>query len=1029
MKLRDKPNIFTVAPGAPFLRVLATALSDGTLVTGFKADGDPLALASATIYVPTRRAARELRTEFARLSGVEAAILPTIRPLGEFDEEFDLAGSDLEPLMPIGREARLAELARMVRQWAGTLQDNVRDLFGSDPLVLPSTSADAIWLARHLADLMDEAEREGADWTKLKDLVPEELANWWQLTLGFMKIVTEHWPRHLAQNRLTDPVANRNFLIRNEAARLNRQASQGPVIAAGSTGSMPATAELLKVISRLPNGALVLPGLDLKLDEGSWRAVGQADKNASVYGHPQFGLYKLLEFCNATRGDVGELGNVSKDIEVRNAAVSLALLPADETGAWSALSGKVNGFDHVCEMVPASETAEALAVSAALREAVEFGHTPAALVTSDRTLARRVAAELERFGIIADDSGGTPLEQTSPASLFSLMLDVSFEVPDPAALLSLLQHPLTSLGVDRKTARRGAETIDLTLLRGSVLPMTADAILQHMHSPKPMEAGKDRTGKWADRFTSDELEAAVDLRNAFCKAIAPLQALKDKSQVNTSEACIASVKAFEAIGIDADAGLSRLYGSEAGEKFAELLRSLCALNNDFCFSPAEWPAVFRAYMNGTSVKPRHGSDPRVFIWGALEARLQEVETVILGGLNETVWPARPTDDPYLSRTMKTTVALEPPERRIGLAAHDFQMLMGHPRVILSRSARRDGAPTVPSRWLQRLHALLGADGTKALHQRGQRYLDWAAQIDGGENTIRLDAPKPKPPLNVRPKHFSVTEIETLRRDPYSIYAKKILGLIPLPELVREADARERGNLFHKILERFVAERQAAPGLLSNLLQIGREEFVAAALPAETHALWWRRFEKTVPALFKIEVERAQAIMRSVIEASSASLPVDGTGVTLSGRADRIDVLNDGTAAIIDYKSGGSSSARQAKILLAPQLPLEAALLRRGAFKDPGALKSSELAYERLKPGGEVSWEPVANDGSKLESAADLGELAWKKLGHILGHYGNADTAYESQVLPASERRAGDYDHLARVLEWSSGPDADDGDAS
>jgi ATP-dependent helicase/nuclease subunit B len=729
VSLRDKPNIFTIAPGAPFLTTLATRLLDGTLVPGFRAGGDPLALAKVTIYVPTRRAARALRSEFAQLSGINAAILPAIRPLGEFDEDFDLSGSGLDLAPPIGREERLIQLAVMVRKWSEALPDAARELFGSDPMVLPATSADAVWLARNLADLMDEAEREGGDWTKLKELVPDDLANWWQLTLGFMQIVTEHWPQHLAQNRLSDHVAHRNQLIRAEAERLAQYGSDGPVIAAGSTGSMPATAKLLKIIARLPNGAIVLPGLDKSLDASAWDAVGQAPENPSVFGHPQYGLRKLIETCQATRDDVVELGNNRADINARNSAMSLALLPADETGAWAGLAGKVSGFEHVCEIAAPSETSEALAIAVALREAVEFGHTPAALVTADRTLARRVSAELERFGIVADDSGGTPLDHTPPAALFSLMLGLAFGTPDPASLLSLLQHPLTSLGKDRKSARRGAEVIDLQFLRGEVLPLDPDAILELLRSPNKQTVKNGRDWKWSHRFETHEIETAADLCLSLAEALEPLRNLQSLELVSVADACLASIKAYEAIGLDAETGLSRLYGGEAGEKFAELLRALYALDGDFRFGPAEWPAVFRAFMSGQSVKPRHGSDPRVFIWGALEARLQNVETVVLGGLNETVWPARPADDPFLSRSMKKGVLLDPPERRIGLAAHDFQMLMGHPRVILSRSARRDGSPTVPSRWLQRLHALLGTDGTKALQLRGRDYLDWAGQID------------------------------------------------------------------------------------------------------------------------------------------------------------------------------------------------------------------------------------------------------------------------------------------------------------
>lgn len=1027
MSLRERANVFSIAPGAPFLKTLADALCQGTLVNSFKDNGDPLALSTVTIYVPTRRAARALRSEFARRSTFGAAILPVIKPLGEFDEDlgfFDETGVSLTFNEPIANEERILQLARLVREWAGKITDNVRDLFGEDPMVLPTTSADAIWLARDLASLMDEVEREGGDWQKLNSIVPDALAGWWQLTLGFMEIVAKHWPEFLQQEGLADPAMHRNLFLKAETERLARKGSTGPVIAAGSTGSVPATAELLGVIARLPLGAVVLPGLDFKLSGEAWDALDEKADAPSVYGHPQFGLKKLLGKFGALRGDVIEIGDVETTLQARDKAISAALMPADVTHLWSGLQGLDldAGFAQVCEIVASSESLEALAIAVALREAVEHKAYPAALVTTDRTLARRVSAELERFGIKADDSGGTPLDQTPAAALFQMMLDVVFDTPDPARLLALLKHPLTSLGKDRKHSRRGAEVLEIIAMRGTVVPLDIESMLSVIAAPGTSD-DRDQS-YWNGRYGPQEIELAADVGLALGKSLRQLVDFVESGDTGVAEACRLSVAAFESLGEDGEGSVKALYDGEAGEAFAAHLRALVSVSNDYRFPSRQWPSVYRALTSGQSVKPRLGSDPRVFIWGALEARLQQVETVILGGMNEKSWPTRPSDDPFLSRSMKKSLDIEPPERKIGLAAHDFQMLMGCKRVILSRAARIEGAPSVPSRWLQRLHAVLGEAETKAMQARADKYLHWARGLDLGDKADLAKRPCPTPPLAIRPKRFSVTDVETLIRDPYAIHAKHILGLRPLEDLLRDPDVLERGRLFHKIAEVFVAGRKAAPGTSAELEAVGKELFALEDLPPETEALWWRRFERMIDEFIAFETVRAEQVSSSGVELDSARIPIADTGVTLNGRADRIDVLASGGADILDYKTGSTPSVMQAFQLLSPQLALEAALMARGGFFNGKTLAANDLIYVRLKADGTVKGESVLakKKNADAEGAAALGERAWQKLNDLVRHYLVAEHGYLSRRAPFKSAFDGHYDHLARAQEWSSGGD-------
>ncbi|UVK39439.1 double-strand break repair protein AddB [Mesorhizobium sp. AR10] len=1030
-------RVFSIPPGAPFLPTLAQALLAGQLVPGFRFDGDPLTLADVTIYVPTRRAARALRGAFVDSMGGRSAILPVIRPLGEFDEDeaaFEAEASaaiDLAP--PIAAIERLLLLAPLVRAWKRNLPAHVAAMFDEE-IVVPASAADAIWLARDLARLMDEIETEDSDWTRLADLVTGNLAGWWQVTLDFLGIVTDNWPKLLQEHDRSNPAAHRNALIRLEAARLKRNPPAGPVIAAGSTGSIPATAELLAVVARLPNGAVVLPGLDRMLDDPSFAAIAAPGARPALLGHPQYGLAKLIGKIGVLRADVEEIVEAARPLAIRAALVGEALRPAETTELWVetrirfAAADIAEAFADVTLVEAASERDEAVAIAVALKTAVEEPGQRAALVTGDRALARRVSAELLRFGVVADDSGGTPLANTPAASLLRLALQATFRPGDPVGLLSLLKHPLLALGLERARVRHAAEIVELVALRGGTgrpdiasLPALFEARLAGL-------SGDKRQPFWFSRLTVAGIEGARDLLSRLAYALAPLTTFRGEENADLAMLTQASIVALENLGRGADGSLSELYAGDAGEKLAELLRGLVAVSASFAFAADEWPDVMDALIAPETVKPAQGTDRNIAIWGALEARLQSVDTLVIGGLNEGVWPRKPESDRFMSRLMKTGIDLEPPERRIGLAAHDFQMAMGAKKVVLARSARAGDAPAVPSRWLQRILTFTGKEHAAVLRRRGDELLAWARALDAGEREDFAPRPQPKPPLNVRPQHFSVTEIETLRRDPYAVYARRILGLMPLDPVIRDPGAVERGTLFHAILHLFsrrVADPRA-PEALEGLIAAGRACFAEAALPTDVEAVWWPRFEKLAASIIEWERGRAAAVARRHAEERAEKTVVGQSGVTMSGYADRVDLLAGGMADILDYKTGSSPSKAQAHTLLAPQLALEGALLRRGAFKGLGAREPSQLAFIRLKPNGEVFEESILEYNRKPRTATDLAEEAWARLEQLLIHYADPTTGYLSRALPFREGETdGDYDHLARVLEWSAGGDTSD----
>ena len=1027
-----RPRLHSIPPGANFLETLARAVLDGRLVPGDPPSGDPLALASTTIYVPTRRAARALREAFVELPRVPAAILPTIRPLGEFDEDaaaFEPLGPSLPELAPpVAPLDRLLLLAPLIQRWKQRLPAHIRSRFDED-VVVPASAADAVWLARDLAALIDEMETEGADWSRLAGLVDAELAGWWQVTLDFLAIVTEHFPAALAAIGRSSPGAHRSALIDAETERLKRNPPAGPVIAAGSTGSIPATARLLSVIARLPRGAVVLPGLDPALDERSWRELAAGKPHPSACGHPQFGLRKLLGVIGTDRAEVEAVGAVAPALAARARLVAEALRPAETTDMWAAsrgLAGDLVAQGALAEMAlveAGSEREEALAVAVALRLAVGEGRS-AALVTPDRALARRVAAELGRFGIRADDSGGTPLARAPAAALLARLAEAVCAPGDPVAILALIKHPLLQCGLPRPLVRQAAETVELVALRGGTGRPELASLREHFARRLEFWTNAEFPPFWLARLGARQLEDANRFIDALAGAIAPLAMLAAREEVTFGDIARATVRALEALGRDEAGGLDGLYAGDAGEVLVGFLRDLADSRTGLAFAPRDWPGMLAALLAGQTVKPSPGADSRVHIWGALEARLQHVDTLVLGGLNEGSWPRRPEPDRFMSRLMKAGVDLEPPERRIGQAAHDFMMAMGAERVVLTRSARAGDAPAVASRWLQRLAAFVGAAEAAALRARGEELVRWGRLLDAAPSVPFAARPCPKPPLAARPKRFSVTEIETLRRDPYAVYARRVLALKPLDPLIRDPGAAERGQLFHDILHRFSASGldPHAPEADAGLLEIGRAVFDEAELPPDVDAVWWPRFAALAPGIVEWERQHRPADAGARLsEAVATPAAIGMTGVVLSGRADRIDLRPSGLADILDFKTGSYPSKRQAHMLVAPQLSLEGALLARGAFASAGKRTPAELAYVRLKANGEVAEESILSFNRQARSAEELSEEAWARLEKLAAWYGDEANGYLSRALPFRERdMSGDYDHLARVLEWSAG---------
>jgi ATP-dependent helicase/nuclease subunit B len=361
------------------------------------------------------------------------------------------------------------------------------------------------------------------------------------------------------------------------------------------------------------------------------------------------------------------------------------------------------------------------------------------------------------------------------------------------------------------------------------------------------------------------------------------------------------------------------------------------------------------------------------------------------------------------------------------------MACGTRRLILSRSVRQGSTPTVASRWLQRLLALGGAGLATQLKARGEQYRHWATAIDAGESQPGAGRPAPKPPAELQPKKYSFSEVGRLRRDPYSIYARRILKLDPLAPFNEDPGASERGTLYHAIIERYTREGHVpgSPASQKAMSRIATELFDAERLPPHIDRVWRPRFLEVARAFLGWEKERAPEIRETLTEAG-AGFEV-AAGIQVTGIADRIDIKGSGQADIIDYKTGLSPSVAQARSLLDPQLALEAAALQAGAFKNVGARPPDKLLYVRLRPGDRFREDKVNNEGGAAnakrppKSALDLAEEALEQLTRFVITLRNGEAGFASRLVPMMQSDfGGEYDHLARVAEWSTADD--DGEA-
>lgn len=989
--MSSAPTIYNIPAGQPFARILAQHSLN-------QAGGKPEALSAMTILLPTRRACRVVQDAFLGLqaTGDGATLLPRLQPIGDLDEEelsLNILGKDAENLLdlapaisPIQRQILLAKLIQ--------------------ELPAKHSHEQALKLAQALGHLIDQIHTENLDMADMAKLVPDEFADHWQITLKFLEIISEAWPAILAERGLMDQAKRRNALILALADHWEKHPPQTPVIGAGSTGSIPSTSRLLSVISRLPNGCLLLPGFDPQIDDKSWEAIEET--------HPQYGFKHLFTQIGIDRNDVQNLNSDTNTFTPRETLAREIMRPAETSAEWMILKDKTEDKAHITKAIDNltliecdNEREEAEIIALALRETLETPDKTACLITPDRMLARRVKETCKRWNIILDDSAGESLKESTIGIYLRLLLDTVASHYAPLDLLSLLNHKHCASNA------RDLSALDYAL-RGLKPANRFSGLIRHIENKR--------------RLDEQTAQTAITILQNLEPRFADFEALRGKTMPFKSW-LQALLTIAETLSKDQNNTETTLWRGETGQKAAQFLSSLFEETDNM--SPLtlhDFSESLNHFMQIPVLRPAFGTHPRLHILGQLEARLIDADRVILGGLNEGSWPPDPGADPWMSRPMRKDFGLPSPERSIGLSAHDFVQGLCANEVLLTRSIRASGSPTVPARWLQRLDAVMLAADIKQGALRSHDLKDWAYALDHSEHSTPTHQPKPCPPLEARPRTLSVTQIELWLRDPYAIYASHILGLEALEPLEKAFDAAERGTLLHAILEEFTTQTKdnwpKDPQTL--LLDIARTQIEALEEEPQIWDFWWPRFTKSARWFAETEAAHRQTAHNIKNEAfGSLTLPVGNHEFVLKGIADRIDQTANGHAIIIDYKSGGQFSKSAMQDGGSPQLPLEALILSEGGFKDAGidAMPTASLEY----------WVFTGSKGGQITKldygVEDVVTDTKDALTKLIAAYDDPGMPYIS--LPRADKapRFNDYEHLSRVKEWGVAGDTTEEEAA
>lgn len=956
-------NIYNISADESFVDVLAEHFLN-------RYGNNPEELSQIIFLLPNRRGCHNLAEAFVRQRGMQPTILPRIEPIADVEEdEIFLNGNHeiLQKIKPnIGTMERVLIFTRMIMH---------KNELGLDDVTL----AQAYALAKNLAAFIDTVQNEELNFNDLQNIVPDEYSEHWRKTLELLKIITEYWPRILSENGRCDSAERKKQLLKAEMDFWRNSLQRPKIVIAGTTAAFPFLQDMVKTVTEFENGEVYLYGLDKYSDDETWQNI---DEN-----HPQYELKSLLDYLKISRKSVKNIG-IEKS-SLRENLVSEIMRPASTSGAWRNLSLQVlprEAFDNIHLINCDDMRQEAKTIALIMRETLETDGKTVALVTMDRNLSRRVIAELKKWEIKADDSAGQPLSLTHIGIYFRLIGEAVTQDTETAKI-TLMKYPFTACGMERSKFIKEVYHIEKAIRNEDALSESQKAIMADF-ADRLLPLKK----LYEDRY--------ADLKDIITAHIKVAQSLAD-TDVKTGEKII----------------WRKEDGQAAAKFFVDLMKNGTELGQ---IDMNDYLPFLVTVMTEQNVRAVYGFHPRIKILGPIEARLINYDRVIIGSANEGIWPNLPKGDMWLSRPMKKTFGMPQAERNIGVCAADFAHLLHAPEVYLTRSQKVDGAPTDKSRWWLRLETILEAVFCDKNKQKSeydfiykQPYSSWAKNLERCNNPQPIKAPRPCPEVKYRPRRLSASKVEILMRDPYSIYAQKILHLYPLNNLDRAKEVFDFGNIVHETLEDFCREYNSSyypEDATEKLMAIGIRKFAEKNIEKETITFWEPRLRAIIDMVVKREKEYRPMIKQIHPETEGEIEFIGKAGpFFISGKADRVDEMTDNSVHIIDYKTGHGRSTSEIEEVTAPQLPVEALIAQEVGFNNVGKKKVSSMQYWALK-----GKQGLTDEEQSQKAIQKIRETLQK----LINEFDNKDRPYLAKPILGGSGQYDDYDHLSRFLEWS-----------